>query len=468
MRPRTGGAGVSVGELIGGRNFDLKVDKTAPLNRSGELPRGGTIAGRVPICRRSCTGQHTYVHDFKLPGMLHGRVIRPPAIGAQLVSVDEGSIASIPGAHVVRRGRLPRRGCRKRMERGARRQAAAGEVERHVSTAWLRAVVRHGAAARPVEREEVMDKPRRCGRQARAPARSCTPPTNGRSSRMHRSVHPARSPMFARMARRSGPHRRRPTSSARCSPASLACSADAVRMIYLDGAGCYGMNGHDDAAADAALMSQTLGRPVRVQWTREDEHGWDPKGPPQVLDLRAALDAAGGHRRVGNDGVAAAQHARPASRAAARRRRRLGWISRRGRTRRWCSNTDPPYAIPRYARGDQWLKATPLRPSNLRAPGKIGNIFAVESFTDELAAAAGIDPIEFRLRDGEAAARHRRAAARGGTDGLAEACLAATRRMRRTGAARPRHRLCPLQERGELTSRSAWRSRWNAQAARSA
>ena len=65
-------------------------------------------------------------------------------------------------------------------------------------------------------------------------------------------------------------------------------------MIYLDGAGCYGMNGHDDAAADAALLSKAVGRPVRVQWSREDELGWDPKGPPQVLELRGALDAPTG------------------------------------------------------------------------------------------------------------------------------------------------------------------------------
>ncbi len=64
-------------------------------------------------------------------------------------------------------------------------------------------------------------------------------------------------------------------------------------MIYLDGSGCYGMNGHDDASADAALLSKAVGRPVRVQWTRADEHGWDPKGPPHVLELKAALGERG-------------------------------------------------------------------------------------------------------------------------------------------------------------------------------
>ena len=68
---------------------------------------------------------------------------------------------------------------------------------------------------------------------------------------------------------------------------------DKVRLIYMEGSGCYGMNGHEDAAADAALLSRAVGRPVRVQWMREDEHGWDPKGPPQLIDLAGAIDAQG-------------------------------------------------------------------------------------------------------------------------------------------------------------------------------
>jgi nicotinate dehydrogenase subunit B len=66
---------------------------------------------------------------------------------------------------------------------------------------------------------------------------------------------------------------------------------DKLRVIFLDASGSYGTNGGDDAAADALLLSKTVGRPVRVQWTREDEHGWDPKGPPQVLEVRGGIDA---------------------------------------------------------------------------------------------------------------------------------------------------------------------------------
>src|SRR5262249_1797243 len=177
----------------------------------------------------------------------------------------------------------------------------------------------------------------------------------------------------------------------------LGLPQSAVRVIYLDGSGCYGMNGHDDAAADAALLSRAVGRPVRVQWMREDEHGWDPKGPPQLLALDGALDAEGklvGWRtemwlpkatanlpNMPMLAPVAAGIAQPVGIT-------TGLISQNG---------DPP-----YARADQevqvhWLKDSPLRPSNIRAPGKVGNGFAVESFMDELAAEAKRDPLQFRL-----------------------------------------------------------------------
>ncbi|HET9340002.1 MAG TPA: molybdopterin cofactor-binding domain-containing protein, partial [Casimicrobiaceae bacterium] len=170
-----------------------------------------------------------------------------------------------------------------------------------------------------------------------------------------------------------------------------------VRVIYVDGAGCYGMNGHDDAAADAALLSRAVGKPVRVQWTRQDELGWDPKGPPQLLAIEGAL---------ADDGKIAAWRTEmwiPKATASLPNIPLLGpesagmpqtpGIS----TGLISQNGNPPYAVAHQDVVVHWLKDAPLRPSNLRAPGKIANGFAVESFTDELAAAAGRDALEFRL-----------------------------------------------------------------------
>jgi CO/xanthine dehydrogenase Mo-binding subunit len=189
---------------------------------------------------------------------------------------------------------------------------------------------------------------------------------------------------------------------------------DHVRLIYLDGAGCYGMNGHDDAAADAALLSKAVGMPVRVQWMRADEHGWDPKGPPQLLELSGAVNPDGTiaawrtemwlPRATANLpnvpllGPQAAGIAQPQGIS-------TGLISQNG---------DPPYGVANVEVVVHWLKDAPLRPSNIRAPGKIANVFAVEAFTDELASAAGVDPLEFRLRqlkDARGAEVLRRAAA---------------------------------------------------------
>jgi CO/xanthine dehydrogenase Mo-binding subunit len=172
--------------------------------------------------------------------------------------------------------------------------------------------------------------------------------------------------------------------------------AGKLRVIYMDGSGSYGGNGNDDVAADAALISKTIGKPVRVQWMRQDEHGWDPKGPQQLLDLRGGLDA-NGHLLAWETHTWLPMNipgTRPFLAFDA-----AGISQPHGQS---CGavtfNTDPPYETPNVRVITHWMKETPLRPSNLRAPGKIANVFAVECFTDELAAAAGVDPLAFRLR----------------------------------------------------------------------
>jgi nicotinate dehydrogenase subunit B len=178
----------------------------------------------------------------------------------------------------------------------------------------------------------------------------------------------------------------------------LGVPAERVRLVYLDGAGSYGQNGAEDAACDAALLSKALGRPVRVQWSREDEHGWDPKGPPQLLELRAAVDERGQ--------VAAWQTRAwlPVSTANLPHNPFLAAESAKidqtpGRaTGLIYQNVDPPYTFPNVDAAVHWIPDAPLRTSPIRAPGKIANTFAVESFTDEIAALAGVDPLEFRLR----------------------------------------------------------------------
>ena len=171
-----------------------------------------------------------------------------------------------------------------------------------------------------------------------------------------------------------------------------------VRCIYVEGSGCYGRNGHEDAAADAALLAKSVGRPVRVQWSRADEHGWDPKGPPTLIDLRAGMDATGTVTAWDSEFfipqqtpnaffvplIAATLSEKPADDSIA-----PGNIFQ---------NSNIPYKFANVRTVCHRLETTPLRPSWIRTPGRMQNTFANECFMDELAAAAGVDPIEFRLK----------------------------------------------------------------------
>ena len=168
-------------------------------------------------------------------------------------------------------------------------------------------------------------------------------------------------------------------------------------VVYMDGYGSYGGNGNDDAAFEAALVSRELRRPVRVQWMREDEHGWDPKGPPQLLDLRAAIGERGEISAWETVAMLPENSPnRPTIPLLSAVAAGLDAFNRQfaGLT---ALNADPPYAIANMRADIRWLPKTPLRPSHLRAPGKVGNVFAVESFFDEIATAASADPLMYRL-----------------------------------------------------------------------
>src|SRR5262245_7314890 len=174
--------------------------------------------------------------------------------------------------------------------------------------------------------------------------------------------------------------------------------ADNVRRVYIEGSGRIGLNRHDDAVADAALLAKAVGRPVRVQWSRADEHGWDPKGPPTLIDLRAAVDGAGvvtaweseffiPQQTAGSFNVplvAATLAGMPAGEDIA-----PGNIFQ---------NSEIPYKFANVKTICRRLASTPFRPSWIRTPGRMQNTYANECFIDELAAAANADPVEFRLK----------------------------------------------------------------------
>ncbi|PYM62137.1 MAG: xanthine dehydrogenase family protein molybdopterin-binding subunit, partial [Candidatus Rokuibacteriota bacterium] len=398
IQPKAGGPGVSYGELIGDRRIGLPIDSKAPLKAPKDFRHIGQSVPRPDIPAK-VTGRNQYVQDVKLPGMLHGRVIRPPAVGAVLASVDETSIASIPGARVVRQGSFL--GIVTGEEWDAVRAARLLKAEWTGGSA-LPDLARLWEAVRstPVAQDQVIaNKGDLSVLGLGTPGVSTLAATYQWPIQTHGSIGPScgvadvRADGATIWTPSQGTHRYQ-GAFARI----LGLPKERVRLIYVDGAGSYGQNGYEDAACDAALLSKAVGRPVRVQWSRQDEHGWDPKGPPQLLDLRAAVDARGevlawetqawvpqATQGLPSIPLLAAMDAgitQPLGRS-------VGQVQQ---------NIDPPYTVASVHAVVHWLSDTPLRPSNIRAPGKVANTFAVESFVDEICALAKLDPVEFRLR----------------------------------------------------------------------
>jgi CO/xanthine dehydrogenase Mo-binding subunit len=396
IRPKAGGPGIAIGSLVGDKRFGMKIDPKAPLKDPATYVTVGKPLPR-PDVPAKVTGHHVFVHDFAVDGMLHGRAIRPPSVAARLLEVDAASIKDIPGARVVRIESF--------LGVVAEDEWDAVQAARLLKARWSEPNaligherVREWMRAGPFDGEEYLVRKGEARQQLAAAPKRLTAEYYW-PLQTHGSMGPSCAVADVREGKATIWTASQATHKFReAFAAFLGLPQASVRLIYLDGAGCYGMNGHDDAAADAALLARAVGRPVRVQWMREDEHGWDPKGPPQLLALEGALDAEGKIAAWRTDmwlpratanlpnvpllAPDAAGIAQPQGLSA-------GLISQNG---------DPPYAVPHQEVQVHWLKSSPLRPSNLRAPGKIANSFAVEGFTDELAAAAQRDPVEFRLQ----------------------------------------------------------------------
>jgi nicotinate dehydrogenase subunit B len=172
-----------------------------------------------------------------------------------------------------------------------------------------------------------------------------------------------------------------------------------VRVVYIEAAGCYGHNAADDAAADAALLSQSVGKPVRVQWMRADEHAWEPLGPAMVIDVRAGLDEQGNVVAWDFHGWTPTHSGRPNGSAGSLLAGSLiGMSAGKANLSGAERNANHTYNFKNNRVMVHWLSSSPLRASALRGLGSPQNSFANESFIDELALAAGTDPVEFRLR----------------------------------------------------------------------
>jgi nicotinate dehydrogenase subunit B len=391
------GAGreLPLGTLVGGTSLALGLDSDAPL----KAPTDYTIVGK-PVRRLDIpdkvNARFIYVQDFNLPGMLHGRVIRPSGIGAELISYDEASINHIPGiVKVVRIGNF--------LGVVAETEWSAIKAAQQLTVAWSKwqglpeekRLWEHVRGTKVV-RDDVTSHIGDAAAALGAATRTLSA-TYDFAIHTHGSIGPscavasfADGKLTCWTASQAVHDLRKQLA------AMLGVANDDVRCIYVEGAGCYGRNGHEDAAADAALLARSVGRPVRVQWMRADEHGWDPKGPPTLVDLRAGFDQDGDvvaweSELFIPDGTADFVNLVGADLAGLNS---LGKLSPGG----VINDLAIPYGFPNVRTTAHRLESTPLKPSWIRSPGRLQNTFANESFLDEIAAQTGVDPLVLRLK----------------------------------------------------------------------
>ncbi len=389
---------VSFAELMGGKPFNREVSGDAPVKDSAKYTIVGSSTPRQDIPGK-VAGRPSFVQDLRLPGMLHGRLVRPPSPAAEFVSMDESSLVGIAGVvKVVRRANFI--GVVAEHEEQAIQAAEQLKVEwREKASMPSMPELFTNLRSMPTEDNQVLEQGnfetayQQSARQLHA--------TYYQPYHAHASIGPScavadvEEDQVTVWAATPGPY---PLSGALAQ--LLGVPAEKVRLIHIEGAGSYGQNGSDDAAADAVILSQAVGRPVRVQWSRQDEFVWEPKAPAMVMELQGGLDAQG-NLVAWDYQVWSPSHvarARAAEQLVAGQlingqgSSHFGWSFGAER------NAPTNYSFPNQRVTVHYIAESPLRASSFRSLGGAENTFANESFMDEMAAAAGADAVEFRLR----------------------------------------------------------------------
>jgi len=391
-----GGKKISYAQLVGGKTFNLKVDDKATAKNPKDYKLVGKSIARVDIPDK-IAGKFTYMQDFRVPGMMHGRVVRPPAYGATLESVDENSVKSIPGVRVVRDKNF--------LAVVASSEWNAIRAAQQLKAQWSKAATlpdqaklwEHVRGTKVVQDQVTSDTG--STKDALAGDGKKISATYEFAVNLHGSIGPSCAIAEFKNGKLTSWSASQATHTLRKQLAQMfGMSPDDVRCIYLEGAGCYGRNGHEDAAGDAAILAKAIGKPVRVQWSRTDEHGWEPMGPPTLVDIRAAMDSSGNVAAWESDFFIPQQTAGsflvPLTGAVLAGMPQKDDIA----PGNIFQNSAIPYKFTNVRTVCRRLENTVFRPSWIRTPGRMQNTYANESFMDELAAEAKVDPIAFRRK----------------------------------------------------------------------
>jgi CO/xanthine dehydrogenase Mo-binding subunit len=403
---------VSYANLIGGKHFDVKITATgagaamivAPEVRPKDH-KDYKIVGQ-PVHRVDLppkfTGEFVYTPDVRVPGMLHGRVVRPPVVNSKPLNVDESSIGHIAGVvKIVQQGSF--------VGVVANTEWSAIQASRALKVTWSTP-----GTKLPANNDELQAylKNTKSFTERVVANKGNLEPAFSQAARtfeatyhwpfqLHGMIGPSCAVADVQGDKVTIWAGSQGTFNTRKQVADMLNLPERnIRVVYRESSGCYGRLSPDDVPLDAALMSRAVGKPVRVQWMREDEHGWEPKGPAQLMTARAGVDAQG--KVIAWDFLDRSfpwtTNGMPLLAA-----RQVG-LKPTGQGN--MNGTDGGGEI--YAFENQKVAAavipwihpdpTPLRTSNLRAPGDLARSFASESFVDEVASGLAIDPVQFRLR----------------------------------------------------------------------
>ncbi|WP_339758038.1 xanthine dehydrogenase family protein molybdopterin-binding subunit [Algoriphagus aquimarinus] len=388
-------------EILEGAQIDMEVTKPVPLKIKSGYRYVGKAIPRKDI-EKMVRGEEVYIQDLRFPGMVHARVLRPAGYQSKLVKVDDSGLSTAISGII----KTVVNGSFVGVITDREYQAVKAEAYLRKHSEWTPTPSFPKQETLFAHLKSIAEKPQSIRNEG-----DITTLPNGTDSfkasytkpyLKHGSIGPACGiAMYDGEILHIWSHSQGIYPMRRAIAAMLKMEQEKLHVIAVPGAGCFGHSTADDAAADAAILALSYpGKHIRVQWSRQDEHTWDPYGTVMIMELEASLDANGKIKTwktdVWTDSHSMRPDNDPATLLDTRYLENPVQLKGRGYLGGGHRNADPYYSIPNMQVNAHFFDG-PLRVSSLRSLGSYTTIFSIESFMDELAEKAGKDPLKFRL-----------------------------------------------------------------------